>query len=132
MNGKVEKCLKKRAQQSILKELDLAYHPILMERGIMSKESKGKLLIIEGEGMGQGAVGELLAAAGYEAVLVEDPESAKSLARQSEPDVLLMNVGSPEKKWVKKLTKMKAPVVVLTDASGVDQWDEEMGDGVYE
>ena len=132
MNGKVEKGLKKRMQQCILKDVHFDSLPISMERGIMSKESKGRLLIIEGEVVERGEIGEMLEEAGYEAVFAEDPESAESLAKQSKPDVLLVNVGSPVKKWVKKLKKMKAPMVVLTDVSGVDQWNGEMGDGVYE
>ena len=82
--------------------------------------------------MGQGADGGVLEAVGYEVAFAEAPESAEPGAKQTEADVLLVNLGSPEKKWVKKLKRMEVPVVVMTDASGVDQWDEEMGDEVYE
>ena len=98
----------------------------------MSKKSKAKFLIIDGGEMGCGEIGRMLEEVGYEVVFAGGPEVAEQVAKQTEANVLLVGIASPEKKLAKALKRMEAPVVVLTDASGVDQWDEEMGDGVYE
>ena len=46
--------------------------------------------------------------------------------------MLLADIGRPEEEIKEGLKRMQAPVVVVTDASGVDRWDEATGDGVYD
>lgn len=98
----------------------------------MSQEYKGKILLIEGDIGMRGGIEGMLEGAGYEVVFVEDPGAVEYLAERMEGDVLLVGMRCPEEKVTEGLRRMEVPVVVVTDASGVDRWDEEMGDGVYD
>lgn len=44
----------------------------------------------------------------------------------------MVGIGHPERKVNKRLRRMEIPVVVVTDSSGADRWDEAVGDGVYD
>ena len=98
----------------------------------MAQTRKGKIVGIEGDVVVRGEIEEVLEGRGYEVVFVGDLGAAEDLAERVEVDVLLVDIGRPGGKMTEGLKRIQVPVVVVTDASAVDRWDEAMGDGVYD
>ena len=92
----------------------------------MEEKSKQKILIIEDEATLQKALQEVLTAEGYEILSALDGLRGLEMARQENPDIILLDIILPKMDGFEVLKELKGeektesiPVVILTNLSDV-------------
>ncbi len=88
----------------------------------MNKSSKQTVLLVEDDTFLSGMYITKLEAAGYQVLLATDGESGLSLARESKPDIILLDILLPKLDGLEVLTTLKRdsglrtiPVIMLTN-----------------
>ncbi len=83
--------------------------------------TKKRVLVIEDEGLTASLVSDLLAAEGYEAKVVSNPESALDRALQFRPDLIISDIDMPKvsgfelaRNFRKHVALQNVPLVLLT------------------
>jgi len=96
-----------------------------------------KILFIEDEAAMQKAVSEFLGAKGYHVVSALDGELGVNMAKNSSPDLILLDIILPKKNGFDVLRDLKSdektksiPVIVLTNLSQMDDVSQMMDMGV--
>ena len=92
----------------------------------MEEKSKQKILIIEDEATLQKALQEVLTAEGYDILSALDGLRGLEMARQENPDIILLDIILPKMDGFEVLKELKGeektesiPVVILTNLSDV-------------
>ena len=96
-----------------------------------------KILFIEDEAVMQKAVSEFLGAKGYEVISALDGELGINMAKNSSPDLILLDIVLPKKSGFDVLRDLKndektksVPVIVLTNLSQMDDVSKMMDMGI--
>mgnify|MGYP000844952529 FL=1 len=95
------------------------------------------ILFIEDEAVMQKAVSEFLGAKGYEVISALDGELGINMAKNSSPDLILLDIVLPKKSGFDVLRDLKSdektksvPVIVLTNLSQMDDVGKMMDMGI--
>ena len=98
---------------------------------------KKKILIVEDESALQDAMREFLLAEKFAVVVASDGEMALKLAKNENPDLILLDIILPKKNGFDVLTELKAddvmkkiPVILLTNLESADDVDRAFSLGV--
>ena len=96
-----------------------------------------KILFIEDEAVMQKAVSEFLGAKGYEVISALDGELGINMAKNSLPDLVLLDIVLPKKSGFDVLRDLKSdektksiPVIILTNLSQMDDVSKMMDMGI--
>ena len=96
-----------------------------------------KILFIEDEAVMQKAVSEFLGAKGYNVVSALDGELGINMAKNSSPDLILLDIILPKKSGFDVLRDLKSdektksvPVIILTNLSQIDDVSKMMDMGI--
>ena len=95
-----------------------------------------KILIVEDEQALQKTLGEILTQEGYEVIAASDGEMGLTLAQDSNPDLILLDLILPKVSGFEVLKQLKGnnltkdiPVIVLTNLEGVEEVDKAVSLG---
>ncbi|GLQ07673.1 response regulator [Sneathiella chinensis] len=101
----------------------------------METVSKKKVLIVEDNELNMKLFHDLLDAHGYETLQTKDGMEALSLAREHNPDLILMDIQLPEvsglevTKWIKEDENLKSIPVVAVTAFAMKGDEEKIREG---
>ena len=95
-----------------------------------------KILIVEDEQALQKTLGEILTQEGYEVIAASDGEMGLTLARDNNPNLILLDLILPKVSGFEVLKQLKGnnltkdiPVIVLTNLEGVEEVDKAVSLG---
>ncbi|OHA76732.1 MAG: hypothetical protein A3H01_02495 [Candidatus Wildermuthbacteria bacterium RIFCSPLOWO2_12_FULL_40_9] len=95
-----------------------------------------KILIVEDEQALQKTLGEILTQEGYEVIAASDGEMGLTLAQDSNPDLVLLDLILPKMSGFEVLKQLKGnnltkdiPVIVLTNLESVEEVDKAVSLG---
>lgn len=95
-----------------------------------------KILIVEDEQALQKTLGEILTQEGYKVIAASDGEMGLTLAQDSNPDLVLLDLILPKMSGFEVLKQLKGnnltkdiPVIVLTNLEGVEEVDKAVSLG---
>jgi DNA-binding response OmpR family regulator len=95
-----------------------------------------KILFIEDEAALQEAVGEFLRQKGFSVLRAMDGETGVRLAKQEQPNIVLLDLVLPKKEGFEVLKELKKddetkniPIIVLTNLEGMEDIDKAMSSG---
>ncbi len=97
---------------------------------------KKKILIVEDDSIMRQAVGEFLIEEGFEVVYASDGEEGTSLAKNKNPDLVLLDIILPKKDGYEVIKELKAddktkkiPIVLLTNLGSLSDVEKAINLG---